>query len=158
MVGPAAVCETETVYVPVPPVPDPRAVMVVPAITLVPESVMPTSSVPDATAVTVSVVAAIEPVTTGAVTAVMVVPGATAGLWTALTVHVHGTFAPVHEPPTMETILVPAITFVPERVIPTSSVPDATAVTVSVVELTRMPPVTVAVGKVGATPRLAGQK
>ena len=32
------------------------------------------------------------------------------------------------------------------------------AVTVSVVELTRMPPATVAVGKVGATPRLAGQK
>lgn len=54
--------------------------MVVPAITPVPESVMPTSSVPDVTAVTVSVVAAIEPVTTGAVTAVMVVPGATAGL------------------------------------------------------------------------------
>jgi hypothetical protein len=89
---------------------------------------------------------------------VMVVPGATAGLCAALTVHVQGTFALAHEPPTIETIFVPATTFVPESVMPTSSVPDATAVTVSVVEPTRMPPVTAAAGKAGAAPRLAGQK
>jgi hypothetical protein len=70
---------------------------------------------------------------------------------------VHGTLALAHEPPTIERIFVPATTFVPESVMPTRSVPDATAVTVSVDELTRMPPVTVAAGKVGAAPRPAGQ-
>src|ERR1700757_4570311 len=65
------VCDELTVYVPFPPVPLPRAVIFVPGVTLVfarpsPISVCPTASVPEVTAVTVSVVPAIEPVTIAA--------------------------------------------------------------------------------------------
>jgi hypothetical protein len=149
-----------TVYVPAPPVPETKAVMVVPGSTFAPEMTMPTTSAPDVTLATVSVVVltGMEPTTTGAETAAMEVPPATATVGAALTVHVHGTLALAHEPPTIERTVVPATTLVPESVMPTRSVPDATAVTVSVVELTGMPPVTVAVGKVGATPMPAGQK
>jgi hypothetical protein len=58
------VCETDTVYVPVPPLPVTSAVIVVPPVTLVPEIVCPTRSLPDVTAVTVRVVVAMDPVTT----------------------------------------------------------------------------------------------
>jgi hypothetical protein len=57
------VCESETVYVPAPPAPDPNDVMVVPAVTPAPESVMPAASTPDTTAMTVSVVPEMSPVT-----------------------------------------------------------------------------------------------
>ena len=60
----ATVCEALTVYVPIPPDPETIPVMVVPAVTVDPDSTWPTAIVPDATAVTVSVVAAIDPVTT----------------------------------------------------------------------------------------------
>ena len=63
-VPPETVCEGVTVYVPAPPVPDPSAVMVVPAATPGPASVWPTASAPDATAETVSDVPAIAPVAT----------------------------------------------------------------------------------------------
>ena len=58
------VCELLTTYVPVPPVPVPRPVIVVPdAIAEVEsESVMPTAMVPDPTALTESVVPEIDPV------------------------------------------------------------------------------------------------
>ena len=58
------VCEVETVYVPVPPVPVPRAVIVVPEVTPVPVMRCPTAIVPLVTALTVSVVVLIEPVKT----------------------------------------------------------------------------------------------
>ena len=64
MVVAPSVCESEHVYVPVPPVPVPNAVMSVFAVTLVPVILMPTASAPDVTAVTVSVVPDLEPVTT----------------------------------------------------------------------------------------------
>ena len=60
------VCEALTVYVPVSPVPDPRAVMVVPKSAPVPAIVMPTARVPEEMAVTVSVVVAMEPVNVAA--------------------------------------------------------------------------------------------
>ncbi len=64
---PATVCVVLTVYDPAPPaVPETNAVMVVPATTPMPESVAPTASVPDATAVTVSVVNAMDAVTDAA--------------------------------------------------------------------------------------------
>ena len=49
-------------YVPVPPVPVPRAVIVVPAVTPVPEISCPTPITPPVTAVTVNVVLEIAPV------------------------------------------------------------------------------------------------
>ena len=55
-----------TVYVPVPPDPVPSAVMIVSAVTPVPWMVCPTYSVPLVTAVTVKVVAVIDPVTLAA--------------------------------------------------------------------------------------------
>ncbi len=61
-VPPETVCDGVTVYEPAPPVPDPSAVMVVPAATPAPESVAPTASAPDATAETVSVVPVMPPV------------------------------------------------------------------------------------------------
>jgi hypothetical protein len=52
-----------TVYVPAPPAPVPSAVMVVPAATPAPDSAVPTNSALEATAVTVSTLPAIAPVT-----------------------------------------------------------------------------------------------
>ena len=158
----AAVGGALTVYVPAPPEPETNAVMVVPSATFVPEMTMPTTSAPDVTLSTVSVVelTGMEPTTMGAETAAIDVPTATATVGAALTVQVHGTFALAHEPPTIDKTVktvVPEITFVPESVMPTRSVPAATAVTVSVVVLTGILPVIEAVGKVGATPSPAGQ-
>ena len=64
MVEPAVtVCDGVTVYVPAPPlVPEINAVMVVPAAKPTPESVAPTVSAPDATAVMVSIVPAMPPI------------------------------------------------------------------------------------------------
>ena len=144
-----------TMYVPEPPVPEPSAVMVVPRGTLLPDMVMPTTITPDVIDDTVSVVElkSIAPRKTGAVTAEMAVETATVG--GVLTMHVHGAVA--HEPPTMEVTVVPGGTFVPDSVMPTSSVPDATADTVSVVVLTGIAPVKVALGSVGRTPSPSGQ-
>ena len=47
---------------PIPPLPVPRAVITVPAVTPVPATGLPIAIVPDATAVTVNVVPLIEPV------------------------------------------------------------------------------------------------
>src|SRR5262252_4987557 len=58
----ATVWLAETVYVPLPPLPVPSAVICVPAVTPVPRTSWPTESAPEETAVTVSVVPAIEPV------------------------------------------------------------------------------------------------
>jgi hypothetical protein len=58
----ATVCDALTVYVPAPPVPVPKAVMIVPAVTPVPVICCPTTIVPDPTAVTVIVVPLIEAV------------------------------------------------------------------------------------------------
>ena len=58
----ATVCETLTVYVPVVPVPVPSAVIYVFAVTPDPAITLPTPSVPEATALTVSVVPEIAPV------------------------------------------------------------------------------------------------
>ena len=58
------VCETLTMYVPVPPVPVPKAVIMVPDNTPVPVTNCPTARAPEVTALTVSVVPEIEPVTT----------------------------------------------------------------------------------------------
>ena len=55
-----------TVYVPAPPEPVPNAVIIVPAVTPVPEITMPTPKTPEVTAVTVSVVVEMDPVTTAA--------------------------------------------------------------------------------------------
>jgi hypothetical protein len=147
-----------TEYAPAPPaVPDCCAVMVAPRGTLAPEIFIPTTITPDVIDDTVSVVElkGMAPRNTGAVTAVMdvltVVPGA------ELTVHVHGTVALEHEPPTMDVTVAPEGTFVPDSVMPTMSVPDATAETVSVVELAGMAPVKVALGRVGLTPSPPGQ-
>lgn len=63
MVVETAVCEELTVYVPMPPVPLPRAVMVVPAATPAPTSVSPMARLPPLTAVTVRVAPLMEPVT-----------------------------------------------------------------------------------------------
>ena len=148
-----------TVYVPVPPAPEPSAVMVVPRGTLVPDIVMPTTITPDVIDDTVSVVKpwGMEPTKMGAVTAVIDVPAATATVGGALTMHVHGNVALEHEPPTIEVTVAPEGTFVPDSVMPTSSVPDATADTVSVVVLTEMAPVKVALGSVGRAPSPSGQ-
>ena len=54
-------------------------------------------------------------------------------------------------------MVVPAVTPDPEMAMPTTSAPDVTAVTVSVVELAGMLPVKEAVGKDGETPSPAGQ-
>ena len=146
------VCESETVYVPTPPLPVPSAVMAVPTATPVPESVMPTSSAPDVTADTVSVVLEMEPVTLGAVTAAKTVSAAT--ICDTLTVTAHGkALSGEHEP---AVTVVPAATPTPVSVMPTMSVPDETAATVSVVPT--ISPETVALGKEGAAPRPAGQK
>ena len=51
----------ETVYVPVPPVPVPKAVIVVPELTPLPETVEPISSPPELTAATFSTVPAAVP-------------------------------------------------------------------------------------------------
>ena len=58
------VCVALTVYVPTPPVPSPKTVIVVPVVTPVPEIVWPTFIAPTDTAVTVSVVPEIVPVNT----------------------------------------------------------------------------------------------
>jgi hypothetical protein len=145
-----------TVYVePAPPAPVLSAVMVVPRGTLLPDIVMPTTITPDVTDVTVSVVEPwpMEPTKTGAVTAEMDVETATVG--GVLTTHVHGAVA--HEPPTMEVMVVPEGTLAPDSVMPTSSVPDAMADTVSVVVLTGIEPVKAALGSTGLTPSPAGQ-
>lgn len=63
----ATVCEILTVYVPVPPVPVPNAVIIVPAVAPVPDIWEPTCRTPEVTAVTVSVVVEMEPVTTAPV-------------------------------------------------------------------------------------------
>ncbi len=147
-----------TVYVPVAPVPEPSAAMVVPRGTLLPDMVMPTTITPDVIDDTVSVVElrGMAPRKTGAVTAVMVPETALAGA--VLTVHVHGAVALEQVPPTMEVIVMPAVSAPPDKVMPTSSVPDATADTVSVVEeLDGMAPVKVALGSVGRTPSPSGQ-
>ena len=146
-------------YVPEPPVPEPSAVMVAPRGTLLPEMVMPTIITPDVIDDTVSVVElkGIAPRKTGAVTAAMDVPADTATEGGVLTVHVHGTVALEHEPPTMEVTVVPEGTFAPDSVMPTSSVPDAMADTVSAVVLTGMAPVMAALGSVGRTPSPSGQ-
>ena len=65
------VCEALTVYVPVPPVPVPKAVIVVPAVIPVPDSTTPIDKVPEVTALTVNVVPDIEPVTTALVDSVI---------------------------------------------------------------------------------------
>ena len=122
------VCDADTVYVPVPPFPVPSAVIVVPAVTLVPDIVCPTRNLPDVTAVTVSVVVAIEPVTTALLDcpAYSVVEETVCEL---LMVYV-----PVPPVPVPSAVMyVPAVTPVPSTVCPTASVPEATALTVSVV-------------------------
>ena len=149
--------EALTVYVPTPPVPVPRPTMVTPAGIVPPEIFMPTRSAPEVTAVTVRVVDATEPVTTGSVAPLseadeMAAAGAT------LIVHVHGTFALAHAPPTMEVTVVPATMLVPESTIPTRSELDATADTVSVFELAATEPVNDAPRKDGAEPKPWGQK
>jgi hypothetical protein len=58
------VCDALTVYVPVPPVPVPRAVMVVPPVTPVPVSTCPIAIVPEVTAATVIVVVLIDALNT----------------------------------------------------------------------------------------------
>ena len=63
------VCDVLTVYVPAAPVPVPKAVIVVPAVTLVPLRTEPTVIVPVVNAVTVNVVPEIEPVKTAAAVA-----------------------------------------------------------------------------------------
>jgi len=156
-----ATMEVTAVAVPVPPgVPMSCAVMVAPRGTFVPEIAMPTTIAPDVIDDTVSVVElrGMAPWKTGAVAAAMDVPAETATVGGALTVHVHGTVALEQEPPTMEVTVVPAGTFAPDSVMPTSSVPDATADTVSVVVLTGMAPVMAALGSAGLTPSPAGQK
>lgn len=153
--------EVTAVAVPVPPgVPISCAVMVLPGGTLVPEIAIPGTITPDVNDDTVSVVelAGMAPRKTGAVTAAMDVPAVTATVGAALTTHVHGTVALEHVPPTMEVTVVPKGTFVPDSVMPTRSVPDATAETLSVVELIGMAPVKAAVGSAGLTPSPAGQK
>ena len=154
------VMEVTAVAVPVPPgVPMSCAAMVVPRGTLVPDTAIPATITPDVMDDTVSVVelAGIEPRKTGAVTAARDVPAVTATVGAALTTHVHGTVALEQEPPTMEVTVVPRGTFVPDSVMPTRSVPDATADTLSVVELIGMAPVMAALGSVGFTPSPVGQ-
>jgi hypothetical protein len=63
MVVEVTVCAELTVYVPMPPVPPTRAVMVVPAATPVPTSVKPTARLPPPTADTVRVEPLMAPVT-----------------------------------------------------------------------------------------------
>ena len=62
-VASVTLCDGETVYVPVPPVPPTRAVMVVFGVTPAPDRTCPTATVPALTAETVRVVPAIVPVT-----------------------------------------------------------------------------------------------
>jgi len=152
-VAPAVtVCEGETVYVPTPPVPELKAVMTVPATTPGPESTMPTSSAPEVTEVTVSVVPEMPPNTIGAVAAAMVVPAAT--VCDALTVTAQGkALSTEQEPPVT---VVPAAVPAPESVMPTASVPDEMPVTESAVPA--MPPVKDALGNDGSAPRPTGQK
>ena len=64
----ATLCEALTVYVPVPPVPVPNAVIVVPAAIPLPVTTWPTERVPVDTAETVSVVPLRDPVNTAPVT------------------------------------------------------------------------------------------
>ncbi len=156
-----ATMEVTAVAVPVPPgVPVSCAVMVQPEGTLAPEIAIPGTITPDVNDATVSVVelAGMAPRKTGAVTAAMDVPALTATVGAALTTHVHGTVALEQVPPSMEVTVVPKGTLMPDSVMPTRSVPDATAVTLSVVELIGMAPVMAAVGSDGLTPSPAGQK
>ena len=133
------VCDALTMYVPTPPeAPAPSAVMMVPAVTPVPESATPTVSKPEVMPVTVSV----PPPLIGVLPTFCGAP---------LTVYVPTPPAPV--PSAM--ILVPAARDPPEMIMPTERAPEATDVTVSVAPATEpvteaaaaaMEPVTTAVG------------
>ena len=119
------VCEVLTVYVPVVPVPETRAVIVVPAVTSVPEIDWPTASFPDATAVTVSAVPMIVPENETVLVPVI----AKATVCEVLTVYV-----PVFPvPETFAVIVVPAVTPAPEIASPIEIVPDVQDNTVNVV-------------------------
>jgi len=144
------VCERDTVYVPVPPLPPTNAVMVVPLVTPDPESAISTSSTPDVTAETVRVVPEIAPTMMGAVKPITVV---LAKVCDTLTVTKHGNELNIEHEPIVT--IVPAATLPPESVMPTVSVPEATADTEKVV--LAISPVTDALGKDGAAPRFAGQ-
>jgi hypothetical protein len=141
----------------VPPDPVPRPTMVTPAGIVPPEIFMPTRSAPEVTAVTVRVVEATEPVTIGTVAPVSEAED-TAAEGATLIVHVHGTLALAHAPPTMEVTVVPATMFVPESTMPTRSELDETADTVSVLEFAATEPVKAAPRNDGAAPKRWGQK
>ena len=140
-----------------PTVPSPPETMLVPAgMLLPPVTYMPTSSVPDVTALTVSVV---EPCVTEAVATGNDAPKttpATAPLVGELSVHTHGNELVEEQPPA--TMTVPAAKPACVTVMPMTSEPEPTAVTDSVVEPLAADAVTLAPENVGGKPRRAGQK
>jgi hypothetical protein len=139
-----------------PTVPSPPERILVPAGRLPPATYMPTSSVPDVTALTVSVVepCAMEAVTTGS-DAPAIAPD-TAPVVGVLSVHAQGKALVAEHPPA--TMMVPAAKPALVTVMPMTSEPEPTAVTDSVVEPLAAFAVTLAPENVGAKPRRAGQK
>ena len=139
-----------------PTVPSPPDTRVVPLGMLTPVTAMPTSSVPEVTALTVRTVEpeVMEAVTTGR-DAPNTVPE-TAPDVGVLSVHRQGNELVDEQPPPMMTV--PAARPALVTVIPITSEPDATAETDSVVELLVAVAVTLAAENVGAKPRRAGQK
>ena len=125
--------------------------MIVPAVTPVPERPMPGRRAPDVTAATVSVVPEIDADTTGRADAVI---ETLETVCATLTVHVHGKLLKMEHEPNVTTVSgeIPA----PATTMPTTSAPEATAVTVSVVPATE--PVSAAVGNAGSAASPAGQK
>ena len=139
-----------------PTVPSPPERILVPAGRPPPATYMPTSSVPEVTALTVSVVepCAMEALTTGS-EAPATAP-VTAPVVCTLSVHAQGKALVAEHPPA--TMMVPAAKPALVTVMPMTSEPEPTAVTESVVEPLAAFAVTLAPENVGAKPRRAGQK
>ena len=117
------------VYVPIPPEPDPSAVITVPDNTPMPNKDCPTAIVPEVTAETVITVPAIVAVTTAPTVAEFMTEVAT--VWLLLIVYV-----PIPpEPDPSAVITVPDNTPMPNKDCPTAIVPLETLATVNVVPL-----------------------
>ena len=139
-------------YVPTPPLPVPRAVMTVPAVTPVPERSMPTRSLPEETDATVRSEPAMVPEITGAVAPASVVSVDT--VCAMLTVTAQGNALMKEQVP--DVTVVPAVTPVPEMTMPGMSGPAVRDETRRTVPL--MVPDTAAEGNEGLAHRPGGQK
>lgn len=143
--------EALIVYEPTPPAPVPNETTVVPAVTPVPVSTMPTTIAPDATADTERVVPVTDPVKLGIVAPASALEPT---ICDTLTVHTHGNVLADEQAPA--TITVFDATPVPESVAPTPKKPVVRTESVSVVPT--IEPVAEDAAKAGAVPSPAGQK